>query len=130
MSRRKRSGRLAVPLLVLVALAGCSSSDDSARVLAAAGRHPVAVLTTPDEWAEGVKAHPLQLGQSLAFVFPDAGSPVWNMRGVDYPLFVQALDQGGNVLETVPMAPCPRPASSADCEYPTSASSAVWVEVR
>lgn len=138
MSRRKRSGRLTVLALALVLpLSACSTSAHAggsgtpgSATLAAAKVKPVKTLRVPSQWARGVLAYPLQDGESLAFVFPNPRSPTWTMARVHYPLVVRAYDQAGALVDEIPMAPCPRPRSAADCQYPGYANASVWVETR
>lgn len=90
----------------------------------------VAVVDDENGWKAGVRAYPLEPGQSLAFDFGSATNPVWDMSDVSYPLLLTAVDRRGKALGSLLMKPC-RATDPALCPaYVLDVSSRYWVETR
>lgn len=121
-AQAKRRGPLSV-LLLAPLLGACSDPSPPPEVVEL---HPVAVATTAVQWAEGVHAHPLDVGQALAFDFGRPVSPAWTMAGVGYPLILIPIGPAPRLR----MEPCPADAAPVCPLYRAAEPARWWVEYR
>lgn len=95
----------------------------------ASGVQPVAVLADDVSRNAGVRGEPLEVGQVLAFAFPEPYAGTWSMERVDYPLILVPLSEDGVPLARVRMRPCGS-SSGARCHYRSPVPAIAFLEVR